>query len=125
MPRNDREERVDSHFTCVYQNSVTDPSSDVQSNVAPPQTSTTEPTGNALHSFLRGLGMSDRSVSCMLYTYFMNNQFAIHHFSYMLFRVKAYRKLNIGRDLNEESLFTFFSSPLGQTAVSGNSTLHQ
>ena len=66
MPRSDREERADSHFTCIYQNSVTDPSSDVQSNVAPPQTSTTEPTGNALHSFLRGLGMSDRSVSCVL-----------------------------------------------------------
>ena len=66
MPQSDREEHVDSHFTCIYQNSVTDPSSDVQSNVAPPHTSTTEPTGNALHSFLRELGMSDRSVSCAL-----------------------------------------------------------
>ena len=55
-------------------------------------------------------------------------------FSYMLclFCKKAYRKLNLEKALDEDTgVFSFFfsslssSSPLGQTAVSGNSTLHQ
>ena len=55
-------------------------------------------------------------------------------FSYMLclFCKKTYRELNMERALDKDTgVFSFFfsflssSSPLGQTAVSGISTLHQ
>ena len=56
-------------------------------------------------------------------------------FSYMLYAYsvkRAYRELNLKRALDEDTVVfsSFFSllsssSPLGQTAVSGNSTLHQ
>ena len=52
-------------------------------------------------------------------------------FFYMLCLLckKAYRELNLERALDEDTgpgeVFSFLSAPLGQTAVSGNSTLHQ
>ena len=60
---------------------------------------------------------------------FTNYQCTIFLHAYCIyFRVSTYRELNLVRALNEDTrVFSFFSSysPLGQTVISGNSTLHQ
>ena len=77
----------------------------------------------ALHHIPSQETLDNRSLQLYVYR---NN--LTHYFStcYNYFRIKAYREINLVRALDEDTrVFSFYlsSSPLAQTAVSGNSTL--